>query len=537
MTDAGAPDTFHRLFDSAPGERTCVVLPNGSEISFDAMAARSRSIAAGFSRLGLCRGDAIGVWMANTPAWLQVFLACARLGALAVGINARFRGREIGELLRRSSARLLVADACQGKVRSDEIFRTIAPSDLASLRAVVVAGQSDPSAWRPFDVINLDEMSDEASAADAGRPEDACIVFTTSGTTGQPKLVVHRQRGIVAHARDVADAFELARPGSAVLQVVPFCGAFGFSQAIAAIAAACPLVVPPVFDAAEAARLARAHRVTNMVGTNDMLDRMLAAATDERPFPNLRFFGHANFNPALPDLPARAEARGVKLRGLFGMSETLALFAVQPAAAGLERRQLSGGIPVSPSGQARVRDLASGEIAAAGVSGEIELRGPSLMSGYLGDDEATRAAFTPDGFLRTGDLGYATDDGGFVHLGRMGDALRLGGFLVNPLEIEETVLEIGSLSACQVVEVRLDGRTRPVAFVVPACLAAGRPAAGAQTDEPAVIAHCRERLASFKVPARVIIVDSLPTVEGPNGVKVRRDELRRIAQAMIDATR
>jgi fatty-acyl-CoA synthase len=264
---------------------------------------------------------------------------------------------------------------------------------------------------------------------------------------------------------------------------------------------------------------------------------MLAVATDEKPFPNLRFFGHANFNPALPDLPARAEARGVKLRGLFGMSETLALFAAQPAAAGLDRRQLSGGIPVSPSGQARVRDLASGEIAAAGVSGEIELRGPSLMSGYLGDDEATRAAFTPDGFLRTGDLGYATDDGGFVHLGRMGDALRLGGFLVNPLEIEETVLEIGSLSACQVVEARLDGRTRPVAFVVPGCLAAGRPAAGAQTDEPAVIAHCRERLASFKVPARVMIVDSLPTVEGPNGVKVRRDELRRIAQATIDATR
>ena len=128
-------------------------------------------------------------------------------------------------------------------------------------------------------------MIDGTSPADEGRPEDACILFTTSGTTGRPKLVVHRQRGIVAHARDVASAFELARPGSVVLQLVPFCGAFGFSQAIAAIAAACPLVVPPVFDAAEAARLARAHGVTNMVGTNDMLDRMLAVATDERPFP------------------------------------------------------------------------------------------------------------------------------------------------------------------------------------------------------------------------------------------------------------
>jgi fatty-acyl-CoA synthase len=306
------------------------------------------------------------------------------------------------------------------------------------------------------------------------------------------------------------------------------CGAFGFSQAVAAIAAACPLVLPPDFDPAEAARIAQLQRVTNMVGSDDMLDRMLAAATEERPFPNLRFFGHANFNPALADLPARAEARGVKLRGLFGMSETLALFAVQPAEADLERRRKAGGIPVSPAGQARARDLATGEVAAAGVSGEIELRGPSLMSGYLGDDEATRAAFTADGFLRTGDLGYATEDGGFVHLGRMTDALRLGGFLVNPLEIEETVLEVGSLSACQVVEARLDGRVRPVAFVVPA--------AEARIEESAVIAHCRERMASFKVPVRVLIVDALPTTEGPNGVKVRRDELRRIAQATLDAS-
>jgi fatty-acyl-CoA synthase len=446
---------------------------------------------------------------------------------LAVAINPRFRGRDVGQLLRRSSVRVLVADRRQGEVQSDEIFRTIAPGDLESLRAVVLAGEGDSAAWHPFDVAALDALAGETNQAEEGRPEDPCIIFNTSGTTAAPKLVVHRQRGIVAHARDVAAAFELMRTDSVVLQLVPFCGVFGFSQAIAAIAAACPMVVPPAFDAAEAARLAHARRVTNMVGTNDMLDRILAAVAGERPFSDLRFYGHANFNPALQDLPARAEARGVKLRGLFGMSETLALFAVQPATARLERRQLAGGVPVSPSGQARVRDIESGDLAAPGARGEIELRGPSVMLGYLDDDEATRAAFTSDGFLRTGDLGYATIDGGFIHLGRMGDVLRLGGFLVNPLEIEETVLEIDSLRACQVVEAFLEGRSRPVAFVVPV--------AGAQGDAAAIIAHCRLRLALFKVPVRIIIVDSLPTVEGPNGVKVRRDELRRIAQATLDA--
>jgi fatty-acyl-CoA synthase len=529
MTEASAADTFYRMFDGIPGARACVVVPDGSEIRYESMTARSRDIAGGLARLGVRRGDAIGIWMANSPAWLQVFLGCARLGALAVAINPHFRGRDVGELLRRSSARILVTDPWHGKVPSSDIFRVVAPSDLSSLRAVVVAGQSDPAAWRPFDMMSLDAMVDETTQPEQGRPNDPCVIFTTSGTTAAPKLVVHLQRGVAAHARNVATAFELGQPASVVLQLVPFCGVFGFSQAIAAIAAACPLVVPAVLDAAEAARLAREHRVTHMVGTNDMLDRMLAVIDEDRPFPNLRFFGHANFNPALQDLPARAEARGVKLRGLFGMSETLALFAVQPAAAGLERRQRSGGVPVSPSARARVRNLDSGALASPGERGEIELSGPSLMSGYLSDANATRATFTPDGFLRTGDLGYVTEDGGFIHLGRMDDALRLGGFLVNPLEIEETVLEIGALRACQIVEALLDGRPRPVAFVVPD--------PGAKTDEQAVIGHCRQRLAAFKVPARVIILDSLPTVEGPNGVKVKRDELRRMAQETLNSAK
>lgn len=351
------------------------------------------------------------------------------------------------------------------------------------------------------------------------------MVFTTSGTTRAPKLVVHAQRGIAAHGRDVAAAFGLDRPSSVVQLLVPFAGAFGFAEMLGAVAAGCPMVVPPAFDAAECAHLARTHKVTNMVGTDDMLDRMLANAGEARPFPDLRFFGHANFNPALVDLPERAAARGVMLRGLFGMSETLALFAMQPEDADLARRRLAGGLPVSPRGRARVRDVASGALAPPGVHGEIELKGPSLMAGYLDDEAATRAVLTEDGFLRTGDLGYATDDGGFIHLGRMGDVLRLGGYLVNPLEIEATILENPSLGACQVVEAPAEGGVRPVAFVIPA--------QGAAVDEQAIIAHCRQRLAAFKAPVRVVAVAAFPTIEGPNGVKVKRDELRRMAQAAV----
>jgi fatty-acyl-CoA synthase len=525
--NAGRNETFFQMFDGLPGERACVILPDGSAIRYNAMAARSRAIAAGLAALGVRRGDAVALWMANRPEWLQSFLACARLGALVVAVNPRLRSRDLGALLRCSLARVLVTDALQGPACSDVILRAVAPGDLTSLRAIIVVGACDPIAWRPFDAVSLDVLVDDYVNVDVGRPEDPCVLFTTSGTTAAPKLVVHRQASVVAHARDVAASFELTRPDTAMLQLVPLCGVFGFTQAMAALAAAAPSVMPQTFNAGEAARLARAHRITNMVGTNDMLHAMLATADDDPSFPHLRFFGHANFNPTLTDLPAQAEARGIKLRGLFGMSETFALFAAQPADADLERRQLSGGVPVSSSGEARVRDLESGQLAPVGAHGEIELCGPSLMSGYLSDREATRAAFTSDGFLRTGDLGYATEDGGFIHLGRIADVLRLGGFLVHPLEIEETILEIDGLRACQVVEARLNGQPRPVAFVVAT--------AGMRTDAAAIVDHCRRRIASFKVPALVIVLDSLPTVEGSNGVKIRRDELRRMAQAALDA--
>ena len=110
--------------------------------------------------------------------------------------------------------------------------------------------------------------------------------------------------------------------------------------------------------------------------------------------------------------------------------------ARQSESAPLPGRALAGGKPVAPEARVRARDPETGAIQPHGVAGELEIKAPSCMVGYYGDEAATRAAFTADGFLRTGDLGYSTDDGGFVFLARLGDALRLSGFLVSPAEIE-----------------------------------------------------------------------------------------------------
>jgi fatty-acyl-CoA synthase len=148
------------------------------------------------------------------------------------------------------------------------------------------------------------------------------------------------------------------------------------------------------------------------------------------------------------------------------------------------------------------------------------------MAEYLGNEPATSAAFTDDGYLRTGDLATLTNDEGFIHVGRMGDAMRLSGFLVDPLEIEQVLLEDSSLRAAQAVDVVTPAGRRPVAFVIPVD--------GTSPDETALIAHCRAVLAPFKTPIRIFGVDAFPTIDGPNGIKVQRHQLRARAQEMLE---
>ena len=146
------------------------------------------------------------------------------------------------------------------------------------------------------------------------------------------------------------------------------------------------------------------------------------------------------------------------------------------------------------------------------------------MAGYHQDPAATAAALTPDGFVRTGDLGTLRGDGSFVFLARAGDALRLGGFLVSPAEIEGRIQDHAAVDGCQVVGADDAGGQCAVAFVTP------RPGAG--FDAGALAAWCREGLARYKVPARIIPLAAFPTTDSP---KVQRARLREMAAAALSA--
>jgi fatty-acyl-CoA synthase len=261
-----------------------------------------------------------------------------------------------------------------------------------------------------------------------------------------------------------------------------------------------------------------------VIGGDDMFGR-IAAASGGRPFDSVRFAGFAAFHSTAAASIAAAKDAGMKPHGLYGSSEVQALFSIADG----ENRLLGGGVPVSDQARLAIRDPDTGEPLPHGASGELWIDAPSRFVEYLDNPSATQRAIDHDGAFRTGDLARLTDTG-FVYEARIGDAMRLGGFLVSPEEIEAVIQAQPGVAGVQVVAAsREDADPVPVAFV--------RSAAGAVLQEESLRAICLQQLARFKVPARIVVVDSFPTVESPNGLKVQKVRLREMAEALLGELR
>jgi fatty-acyl-CoA synthase len=483
---------------------------------------RARRVAGALADEGVAAGDRVAIWLPNCAAWLELELALARLGAIAVAVNTKLRAHEVADILERSDASLLALWPGFKDIDFAGILERVERERLAGLRLVVAVGgaEADVHGRR---VLRYEALRDHAPLhADRASPDAPCNVFTSSGTTGLPKLVVHHQAGIVAHACAVAGAFGYREPGSVVLAMLPLCGVFGFNTALGALAAGAPSVLLAAYDARRAVELIERERVTATNGSHEMLARILDAAGDGGAIASLREAGFAAFSGDARALVDAGDALGKAFYQAYGSSEVQALMAHAPAEAPPEERAVAGGRPVSEAIDVRVRSREDGSLLPRGEDGELEVRGPNVMAGYLGDRDAEADAFTDDGYLRTGDLGRLTAPGRFAYVARHGDVLRLGGFLVSPREIEAFLEGLDGIEAAQVVGVEVDGEPRPVAFVV-----------GGGVDEHAVIAACRSELARFKVPCRVLAVDAFPTAASANGERVQRGELRRRAAQAV----
>ncbi|HTP60619.1 MAG TPA: AMP-binding protein [Burkholderiales bacterium] len=510
-----------RINSAAPA-----LIDRGRPVSVRDLAEESRRVAQGLRKLGVRAGDCVALWLPNLPAWLSAFFACAQLGAIAVAVNTRFRSHELADILQRSRARLLVFWPEFKGIDFAGILAACDPRALQHLQSVVLyaeSGASPPATLlgkpaHPFaSLARSTPLHENGATGDAG-----CAIFTTSGTTRAPKFVLHGQRTVIRHAFDVAAAFNFDADATLLL-APPLCGVFGFCSALAMLAAGRPVVMAPSWDAAQAGRDLVAHRVTHVNGTDEACAQLLDCGAD---LSNVRFFAYAAFNPAHADIVQRADARGLRLVGLYGASEIQALFARQDETAPVAERGLGGGRPVCVLARVRARNPQDGAILPHGEPGELEFFAPSSrMAAYHGNPEATSEAFTADGYYRSGDLGYTLADGRFVYQTRVGDSLRLAGFLVSPAEIEAVVQEVPGIAACQVVAVQRAGSLVPVAFVLLQD--------GAALDEAAVIAHAGSKLARYKVPVRVLPIAAFPVTPGANATKIQKGKLREMAEALL----
>ncbi len=458
---------------------------------------------------GIGRGDRVAVWLVNRSEWLALLFALGSLGATLVAANTRYRAAELEYLLSRSKARLLVMQRDFRNIDFDAVLKGVAPQHLPPV-AHLAAG------FAPHDPLDAPSGADPAAIA---------ALFTTSGTTRGPKLVMHPQRTLALHACRVASAFGLGERGARLLAAMPYCGVYGLCAALAALAGGAPIVNMETPEGDAAAELVRKHAVTHIFASDELYRRMGRAVPGGNPFPSARVFGYAAFQPGALELAREAWSRRMPLCGLYGSSEVQALFSVQPPESPLDERIEPGGLPASPDAEVRVRELDSGRIAAPGTSGELEIRAPTNFIGYLDDADATGGAMTDDGFFRTGDIGRMRADGSFVYETRKGDAIRLGGFLVNPAEIEDLLKRIPAIADVQVTALEIAGQTRSVAFVVPA--------PGASLAEAGVIDAARAIMAGFKVPARVWFVEGFPTAQSANGTKIQRARLREMARERL----
>ena len=519
-------DQLTEAAERAPGARLyCGEVSCGYAELLD----RSLRCARGLDRLGIGAGDRVAFWLPNSIAYLELFFACLHIGAIAVAVNTRFRTAEAQSILSRTEARALVVWPQFKDIPFAEMLATMDPAALKALESVVVCGGDWPEGkLLGKRVVRHADLCGEEPLESRAAPGFDCAIFATSGTTSVPKFAVHRQSVVARHAAMTAAVCGYDRPGTHLLQAIPFCGIFGFSQMIATVAGAASATLLDVFDPAEAGRLIRERGIHHVNGTDDLLKRLLDVyPAEERPYPTLRHCVYAAFNPTLAEFPIEAERRGLHLIGAFGMTEVFSFVSLQPYDAPLDVRRTSGGRLVNPTARVRARSRETGEVLLPGEVGELEIGSDTLFTGYFRDPEATRAAFTEDGYFRTGDLGFTSVDGSFRFLGRAGDFLRLGGFLVNPIEIEQVLQQDAAIETAVVVEVATGRGNKPVAFV--------RLRSGHAFDENVMRGRLKAVMADFKVPARFIVVTTFPVAQGPNGEKIQRLKLKALAADAIAA--
>lgn len=501
MGRSGAPrGTLPALLETLGAEhadREAVISARG-RLRFADLAAQADRVARALAARDVGRGTHVGLLLPNWPEWLVVAFGVWRCGGVLVPLNTLARPRELGHALAHADVALLIG--VRSFLRHDYAASLadlgivwdadgVAAADFPALRDVVLLEPGVPLDLAPILA---------AGAADPGAgpaPDDPATIVFTSGSTAAPKGVVHTHVALRLAAEGDAAVLGIA-PEDRTWGYLPFFFAGGLvAVALGTLSCGGAVVLQDVFEAGETLRLLEAERVSVLFAWPHQAEALIAHPRFRETRLSLQKGVGANTKWAAALYPPDHQAVGS-----YGMTETPPLCTAWPWHASRERRTGSHGPPIGGR-ELRIVDPDTGAALGAGADGEICVRGPELLAGYY--REPASACRDADGFFHTGDLGHVDADGALHFVGRLKDVIKTAGANVAAAEVEAVLLDHPAVVAAHAVGVPHPTRGEDVAAFVVLQGAA---------DEAGLLAHCRARLATYKVPRRLWVraEDALP---------------------------
>ena len=525
-------ETLGDLLDeiAATTPRQLAVVLRDERLDYADLKARADDFARALLAAGVRRGDRVALLVSNRTEWLVAAFGTAKIGAVIAAISTFSTPRELGWTLEHSGASVLVTlDGFRGRsflgaVRDlcPELARS-APGALRSAKLpalrTVVAVQGGPAAG----VFSLADFvargagvgtAELAAAQRKVRSEDICYILYTSGSTAAPKGVTLAHGPLIANAFDIGERMHLTA-ADRVWLAVPLFWSFGSANALPALMTrGGSIVLQESFEPGEAIALIKRERCTVYYG----MANMARAMREHASHPGRRLGAMRTGLTIGPpeDIAMTIEALGAaELCNVYGATETYGNCAVTDAHDPLDQRLHSQGLPL-PGMTIRAVDPTTREALRADEVGELVVAG-YVTPGYYRAPELDAASFDESGGFLTGDLGSIDRDGRVRFRGRLKEMIKTGGINVAPLEVEEVLLQHPDIIQAHVVGLPDAAKGEIVAAAV-------EPQPGAPADAAAIIAFCRDRLASYKVPARLAFytADQLPRT--PTG-KVHKPSL------------
>jgi acyl-CoA synthetase (AMP-forming)/AMP-acid ligase II len=482
------------------GEQSAIV-DGGADISFTDLLALVRQTAAQYAGLGVQPGDRIAVWAPNTWRWEVAGLAVSYAGATLVPLNTRYTGHEVVDVLDRVGARaVVVAEGFLDRNQVAELEKAAAEAGI-TLPDVLRIDELVPTHTVVEQVETTD--ADVEARADAVSPDDVADILFTSGTTGRSKGACSAHRQTIDVSRTWGELGEVSEQDR-YLVVNPFFHSFGYKAGIVVSLLTGATVVPmAVFDVGEMLRIIEEQRITVLPGAPAIYQAMLESPDREkRDLSSLRFAvtGAAVVPVALVER-MQSELSFDLVLTAFGMTECVVGTMCRR---GDPPEQVAGTCGrVVPGLEMRIAKPDTNDELPADEEGELLFRGDTVMLGYLDDPEATAETIDADGWLHTGDIGRVDKNGYLKITDRLKDVFFVGGFNVYPAEVEQVLARLDGVVESAVVGVP-DDRLGEVGKVYVVRRA------GSTLTEDDVIAYAKERVANFKVPRHVEMVDSLP---------------------------